>query len=297
MVIIKILNKIRSFFLRPLLIYKFSKITDNYDNLISTIVFSKDRPIQLDAFLKSLNHYFKGEKEILVLYNYSSLEYKKAYEEVFYRNNITYIINEQEYFTFKEAVIYSLKKVKSERIIFFVDDIIVTDFFSTNDFLNINLKKSIFSLRLGSNLSYSYVVKKYMNLPKFSKENGFLIWNWNKSHLDWAYPISLDGNLFLKSEIIILLDKIHFKSPNTLEDSMQILKSYFGKRKGICFETSKLFNNPCNKVQNDNNNFHGNLHQNLLLQYWNEGKRIDSLSYFKYNNTSVHEEVEFKLIK
>ena len=163
MLIIKILNKLKSFLLRPILIYRLSKITDNYDNLISTIVFSKDRPIQLDAFLKSLNHYFIGEKEILVLYNYSSLEYKKAYEEVFYRNNINYIIDEHEHNTFKGALLYSLKKIKSGRVIFFVDDIIVTDFFSTNDFLNINLKNSIFSLRLGSNLSYSYVVKKYMN--------------------------------------------------------------------------------------------------------------------------------------
>ena len=293
----KFFNKIKSFYIRPILKYRLSKIIDKQDSLISLIVFSKDRPIQLDAFLKSVNYYFQDEKEILILYNYSTDEYKDAYDEVFALNNFNFIVNELDYSNFKEALMYSLNKVTSGRIIFFVDDIIVTDFFSSKDFSHLNLKNTILSLRLGLNLNYSYVVKKSMNLPVFTRDGKFLCWNWNKSELDWAYPLSLDGNLFLKSEIIILLNIINFKSPNTLEDSMQILKKYFGKRRGICFESSKLFNNPCNKVQNDIENYHGELHQDLLLQSWNEGKRIDALAYFKFNNKSVHEEVIFKLIQ
>ena len=48
----------------------------------STIIFSKDRPLQLHGLLKSMDDMLSEPIETVVLYGASSFEYIKAYEEV-----------------------------------------------------------------------------------------------------------------------------------------------------------------------------------------------------------------------
>ena len=291
----KLYQKIYNHLLKFFLIAKINKLENKLENNgISLIVFSKDRPLQLEAFIESCNINFKNYSEMYVIYNYSTEKYKIAYQEIFSNYNTINPVDENVFNNFKTTLINVLNKINTSKFIFFVDDIIFTDYINVNDLLNIDLKKFIFSLRLGLNLNYSYVVKKHMRLPDYIKEKNFIQWNWNQSDYDWAYPLSLDGNLYLVEEFNFIIKHLDFKSPNSLEDSLQILKYYYGKRNGICYENSRLFNNPCNKVQTENNNFHGEIHQDELLKYWQNGLRINTLIYKKYDNKSVHEEVIFK---
>jgi hypothetical protein len=288
---LKVLNKVHNYILQLFLITKLNKVKPAKNNYLSLIVFSKDRPLQLQAFIESCDIFFKNYDRLYLVYNYSDKDYKSAYDQIVIKYDKIIAIDENKYSSFKTALSFVLNSLSTQKFMFFVDDIMFTDYINASNFANVDLKNAIISLRLGLNLNYSYVVKEKMNLPKFSNTNNFIEWNWNESEYDWAYPLSLDGNMYLVEEFKILIKHLNFKSPNTLEDSLQIIKKYFGKRKGLCFEKSKLFNNPCNKVQSDNNNYHGSLHQDDLLKLWQEGFRINPLNYQNYNNISVHEEV------
>ncbi len=149
---------------------------------------------------------------------------------------------------------------------------------------------------MGTHLNYSYVVNKLQNLPEIMIKNDFVIWDWNKGELEWGYPLSVDGHLFGKDEIEVLASMLSYTSPNSFEEALHVFKNVFSSRIGMSYSKALIFNNPCNKVQKDVENFHGEMHQDILLKYWNEGKQINYKAFYGYINKSVHEEVNISLI-
>lgn len=260
--------------------------------LVACIIFSKDRPLQLFALLKSLKMFSSGMGSIKVIYNAENQEYEKAYQEVF----SSFVDDGLELYSdssgFKRKLSEILNGLNEKKIMFLVDDIICTKSFDLNQFDHINLRENIVSLRLGERINYCYMQDSEQSLPiDFEVENDFGSWTWGKGKLDWSYPLSVDGHLFAVDEMATMIEGISFKAPNTFEEKLQKYKTLFLKRKGICYREPVLFNNPCNMVQSeitDNNS--GELNPRDLLLKWQEGLEID-LSLFKgYKNKGVHEE-------
>ena len=102
----------------------------------------------------------------------------------------------------------------------------------------------------------------------------------------------MDGNLFSTAEIATLARHTVFDSPNTFENGLQEFNDLFACRLGVCFRKSRLVNIPCNKVQADNANTHGQLHQADLLRRWQDGYRIDHASLAGLSNVSAHQEID-----
>lgn len=115
--------------------------------------------------------------------------------------------------------------------------------------------------------------------------------------LDWNYPLSVDGHFFLKSEILALCKAIEFDSPNLFEEQLQHFRGHFEERLGICYPKSRLVNIPYNKVQTDNSNLHGDVHQDDMLAMWETGQAIDFRSYYGVMNESAHQEMPLRLQK
>ena len=262
---------------------------------ITCIVFSMDRAMQLDALIGSFLKLKKGNCQIIVLYRTTTTRHEQAYQEVFkfYGNAVTGIKHQSKH-DFKGKLLSIFETLSAGRIFFLVDDIIFTEEVDMAFLEGIDTRNVVFSLRMGINLDFSYVVNKIQVLPQFEQKDDFIHWEWNKSELDWAYPLSMDGHLFSKQEMEILVKNLDYSSPNSLEDAMQVFKDIFSSRLGMSYKKARIFNNPCNKVQKEIDNFHGNIHQDTLLNYWEAGKRIKYQEYYGYVNKSVHEEVAFK---
>jgi hypothetical protein len=93
---------------------------------------------------------------------------------------------------------------------------------------------------------------------------------------DWCYPLSLDGTIFFRKEIEMMVSKLIFNSPNSLESQMQLYKDLFLCRKGVCFSKAKYVNIPCNVVQKEFNNLSNDSYSvEQLLNYFLNGKRIN----------------------
>lgn len=268
-------------------------------NSFEFIIFSKDRPLQLNLLLESLFHNVEGLYKIKILYSASDDSFKHAYTELkeFHCQN-EFLTFFKEEISFKHSLVNVFKMVESRNVFFLVDDIIFKEKIDLSSLININKAKYVFSLRNGLNLNFSYVVQKEQPVPNYVKYNTELItWNINESILDWAYPLSVDGHLFSYQEVFFWVNYLEYSAPNTFEMKIQFFNFLYKRKKGLCFEKSIIFNNPCNKVQSEVNNLHGTIHQDKLLEFWNLGLKIDYNLLKNYLNCSVHEEVQFKLIQ
>jgi hypothetical protein len=122
-----------------------------------------------------------------------------------------------------------------------------------------------------------------------------LAWLWKYGELDWKYPLSLDGHIFKRMEILALLKTLDFDSPNRLEEKLQKFQAVFSWRLGVCYAKSRLVNIPYNRVNTDIKNRHGSVHQENMLRIWNKGYRIDRKSYYGIVNESAHQEFPLHL--
>jgi hypothetical protein len=290
--------KIDEYYQKKIDLY-FNLLKSNYSQInedIVAIVFSMDRALQLDALLRSFLLNKNGDCKLIVLYKASDDRHRKAYLDLLgiYGNEFSFI---EQNNSFKLSLLSILKSLNQDKLFFLVDDIVITENIDFNLLSKTDTTKEIFSLRMGLNLNYSYVVKKQQELPAFNIESDeYLTWNWRNGNYDWGYPLSVDGHVFSKNEILLLAEFFEYNAPNSFESVLQEELSLFSHKVGRSYMKSRIVNNPCNKVQNEVSNFHGSLHQDDLLKIWNAGMQID-ISYFQgIVNKSVHEEIPLNFI-
>lgn len=258
--------------------------------MINIIIFSKDRASQLDMFLRSMECYFKeySDNKISILYTYSNDFFKKGYDILLEKYpEINFLLEK----SFKKDML-SLIVEENKYSVFFVDDIIWKSNFTVycNDFATFEKDIDIltFSLRLHPNLTYCYTA----NINMIPLKNN--IWKWEKCLGDYCYPMSLDGHFFRTKEIFTLLKNLNYKNPNQLEAQMAC--NPLQNQKMICCEKSSIFNNPCNKVQTNNYNKHGNITANYINQEFLKGKLLDFKIYENLDNESCHKEMPIVFI-
>jgi hypothetical protein len=264
------------------------------ENSLGCIVFSMDRALQLDCLLRSLFFNQQGECTIAVIYKASSDEHQKAYQDVIKRfeNQVQFF---EEGVGFKPTLLDALDQINTGKLFFLVDDIIFTEKVNFDMLSKIDSSRYIFSLRMGNHLNYSYVVDKAQKLPQFiDKDDEFLYWDWSDSEHDWAYPLSVDGHIFGVEEIRVLAVHFDYKGPNSFEGILQKEKVFFSKRLGMSYKKARILNNPCNKVQTEVKNLHGDMHQDDLLKIWDSGQEINVEVFQGYINKSVHEDIIFE---
>jgi hypothetical protein len=265
------------------------------------VVFSKDRPMQLHALLTSFRAASRESYGITVLYHASSEDFWNSYNEcmqIFSRFHEIRFVRQRSESSFQSDLYGILEEHNESRVGFLVDDIVFIREFDLRAFDNLDLRTCIPSLRLGRNIGYSYTTKKKFLLPStMTTQSGLLSWRWQGSDGDWAYPLSLDGNIFLRSEIIPILKRLHCTSPNTLEAQMQQYNDVYLKRYGACFERPRLINIASNVVQKDYPNRHGNISAEFLLKKWKEGKAIDVQELSEIDADSVHIEHQFSFLQ
>lgn len=249
---------------------------------IISVVFSKDRAMQLDAFLRSYFENVQNASPVKAIYKASDLSHKSSYEELknIYKDKPVAFIEEVN---FREQLITLLDNEKAGRVIFYVDDMLFTRKIDYNVLKEIDPLKDIVALSRGKDLVYSTVLAKKLEVPTLkSLGNGLYRFRWNeiKEFSDWTYPVGVSGYMFSTKEILEMMKAIAFKAPNSLEGNLQVFNPYFMNRGGICFEEVVC---PCihaNITQTEGyNNILGDYSLEDLLTLWNEGKRINYKEY------------------
>ena len=267
------------------------------------IVFSKNRAFQLHALLTTYYGKVASPVPLYVLYQTTNLSHQKAYEEInslFSNHQISFIKQDNNY-SFRKNLLSLLDSLTAEKVFFLVDDILFIEDFDIKDFVKFDTDKFVPTLRMGLNLKKCYTVQKEQPLPGLIADviddKDKIVWKWNQGVYDWSYPVSLDGHFFSTQEITTMIQLLDFSAPNTLEDQLQKFRRFFSFRLGVAYKKSKTVNIPCNKVQEENKNLCGDIHQDFLLEQWQKGYQMDYQQLYGFNNTSAHQEINFNFIK
>ena len=272
---------------------------------VAGIVFSMDRALQLDALLGSYRDNTINSPKLRVIYRATSERHQRSYEAMFelYSDVVSEWLRQDSRDLFRSMVIQTLRGCSSSRVFFLVDDDLFIEKTDINRIAEYATSFAVPSLRMGKNLNRSYTVQR--NQPKpilltcddLGGSSSVLLhsWCWGNGILDWGYPLSLDGNIFLRDEILSMALAVSFDSPNTFENALQIFTPTYRWRAGVCYKKSRLLNIPYNRVQSDYDNIHGDVHQDDMLEMWERGRRINRSLYYGVNNVSAHQEFPLHL--
>lgn len=259
------------------------------------IVFSFDRPLQLYAFLESIERYVKNIGDIHVIYRSSEERYDRAYRDVFNRFKSVLPIKQGDNpnADFKSLLLKSLSQTIQRYVLFAVDDIVVQDYIDLGACISLMRQNEAygFYLRLGSNISYCYTLNIPQLVPPLTVVgDGVYAWHFNQAEYDWAYPHTVDMTIYRKREIKNDLAVMDYKAPNSCEGKWASRGYLVKDRKGLCYERSKIVNLPLNKVQTEwvVNRDENSISPLELLELFEQGLKMDIAPLAAMNNNAPH---------
>lgn len=266
------------------------------------IVFSFNRPVQLHATLASYFRHTKSPAPLIIQYRATLPGAVAIYKELktLYKKMPVKWVEES---TCRATLLQILGSLKTPKMFFLVDDDIFIRPYDMKQFSSINPLEFVPTLRLHPKLSRSYTMKVAVPAPKLNPSTavkGMLQWTWGDARIEWDYPYSVEGHLFDTAEIYMMTLASPFKAPNTYEGVLHGFAEVARHRPGLCYPEAKLFNNPCNKVQVENNNHAGesiNLSPEFFLAKWKDGYEIDVSALDNFQTISPHQEIPFTFKK
>ena len=293
---------------------------------LRTIIFSKDRPLQLHGTLESfrLRCLESATVAVSVIYRATSPEYINGYERLkkefstklgiewieetdFKKNLLDQLVDSEGRKTGLIGRIFRRKvEPKHSYVLFLVDDNLFVQDFSVETTLT-TLEKTPdsigFSLRVGKNTHYCYSNSCKQAFPVFiNAAEGVLSFHWPGCEGDFGYPIEVSSSVYRTKDLLGLLKNLPYSNPNRLEQALSVSSRLFARKqpKLLCFEQSVAFCAPLNKVQNILNNRAGSTDEyssEALKQLFLNGCRIDVEKLNGFIPDAAHQEIELPLIK
>lgn len=266
------------------------------------IIFSKDRPLQLDACLRSLRMHCSDIEalSIHVIVLATTPTMGAAYDELIAATPWATFHPQRDF----EADVRALLG-ECDHVLFVVDDTIFVRPISVAEMVSVlddDPSAIGVSLRLGANTTYCYPTAREQRVPEFElvAPTGpwWKCWLWSDADGDFGYPLELSSSLYRANEILSLLSGQRFANPNLLEAVLaSAAGTHFvtlGSPRLLCAPLSLAFSNPCNKVQSTFCNRSGSveaLSPEALLGVWQRGGRVDVGAYAGHTPHACHEEV------
>ena len=198
---------------------------------------------------------------------------------------------------------YLFESLGGEYLLFLVDDNIFVRDFSLGRLvwaLEEHPDALGVSLRLGTNIAYSYSNDRPLVFPEFIYLlNGMLKFNWVTSDGEFAYPLEISSSVFRAIDIVPLIAGLQFRNPNDLELQMANYAVRFGDKLPFLLSArqSLTFCNPINVVQTVVPNRSGQVFGfsgEHLAQLFDRGYRIQVEEYCGFVPESCHQEVELQ---
>jgi hypothetical protein len=265
------------------------------------LVFSKDRPLQLDALLRSFALHCGDLRlaRVRVLYTTSDPKLDPLYEHVARENGWAQFIRERD---FHADLLTHIRP--SDFLLFLVDDTLFVRDFSLAEIISALAQESAavgFSLRLGRNTTYCYSLDRAQSPPEFVPVRGQILkYKWPGADSDFGYPLEVSSSVYRTNDLAPLLARGEFTNPNSLEGWLATQFAYFDLQPWLlCFEQSIAFSAPMNKVQSVNSNRAGTdpaCAADALSRRFSEGQRVDVAALSGFVPRACHQELELKII-
>ena len=274
--------------------------------LITSIIFSKDRPAQLDLCLNSIKKNFPDSKHNVVIYN-NSPDFADSYRTV-QKEHSDVLFWPQGPSLFKDTYA-AIASAKYDHVCFFTDDDICFAEVPSIPYEAIFTESYVtcVSLRLGLNIcqrshegdvSSDKVGEHYINGDIISwPRTSYLYGSY------WSYSLSVDGHIFRKEDMTNMIDELCYlesrykwgHTPNVLESELQRFWTT-SPNFMIAPKSSVVVNSPNNRVQESHpENRAGDSHaadSYFLLGKYLSGQRI-KLEYLNFDNIKCpHTEID-----
>lgn len=259
---------------------------------VSCLVFSKDRPMQLDACLRSILRHAPYRGSLTVLYRASTERFRRGYEQLETDSRVLLVEQSRD---FRANVLDAIGGA-GELLVFHTDDDL---FFRTPPRAPVLPDGcAAFSLRLGENTTYCYPFARDQAVPAGERAQDLFAWDWSQAELDFAYPMSLDGHVFDTDLLRSLVRGARFRDPNELERELH-LRRHRAPRYLASFDRSCVVAVPVNVVTESASNRSGGspeLDAAALNDRFLNGERIDLDSLDFTSVRAAHQEIPLAFV-
>jgi hypothetical protein len=293
---------------------------------VLTVIFSKDRPLQLQATLASfaLQCQEAVRTPIAVLYCASSDDFAAGYaqlrEEFLGRLAITWVeerdfkkdlvgllqggLSPSRRQRLLQRLLLAPREPSHDNLLFLVDDNIFVRSFSLEAICQaLQQEPQVigFSLRVGRNTTRCYSMDIPQPLPDFRAATHGLRFRWMGQVGDFGYPLEVSSSVYRSADLIGMLRSLPYTNPNRLEQVLSASARLFSVTKPdlLCFEQSVAFCVPINKVQTILNNRAGELAAHSaeeLNRCFLNGLRVDVAALDSFVPIAAHQELDLPMI-
>lgn len=175
--------------------------------MLSVICFSKDRPMQLQAYLDSLQHFGAVEPGAISVLAASSSGID--YDLVKQRATAVRWIDER---SFRDDLLSAVEQA-GPYILFGCDDVVFKHYFDPNEAIALLQRApEVFgvSLRMGANVDF---------VPRLHVDGALVSWAWREARGEyWRYPWEVSATIYRRDTVLALLrDRADLTNPNRLE--------------------------------------------------------------------------------
>lgn len=265
---------------------------------LHVIVFSKDRPLQLDATLRSLRATCAAPDavQVKVIHVASTPRLAELYARVAAENPWAELVPERG---FRETLLAAARG--AGLLGFVVDDCLFVrpwDPAPIAAVLASHAEVIGASLRLGRNTAHCYMLDRPQRVPPLLPlGGGLLALEWPVAEHDFGYPLELSSSLYRASDLVPLLERLPYRNPNELELALAtVAREAFATTRPVllCPERSAAFCAPLNVVQTTFANRNGARPEHspeALADRYERGERIDVDALRGYTPRACHEEL------
>lgn len=259
--------------------------------MLRTVIFSKDRPAQLDLLLRSIQRFVSipGWRPKVLL---------RATEDCYAAGYETVRADHPEAFYVEETILrYDVQALtlgtSAKYLQFLMDDDVFVRPFSLDDpeFAQYVSDPEIVGLvlRMSRSMDYCYTQNIVVTPPEFAEDG---TWDWRGRFDDWGYPYSVDGSIWTMARVEQVLKRGNYESLNALEPALlQAMRS----PRALCYDKTRLVGIPHNSVQDA---FKQNRHEGgdnaSLNERFLAGERIAIEPFVGMDPPSPHVDVDYQ---
>jgi hypothetical protein len=271
--------------------------------MISSTIFSMNRPCQLDLTIRTITKKLPWVKNISVVYRATEQQYIDGYNLLIerlksIRTDITFI----QQGDFRTDLINIFESNTSPYILCFNDDdVVLREALYMDEILeefNSNPMITSFSLRLSDSLTNAYYYDYPVTpQPDFIGNNDkYLLWDWTKSQGDWGYPHACCTTIFKRKQWGEFLER-GFSNPPTFEGYVTCYMTSPDAPYSICHKDQVAISTPMNRISGGNMcNMSGLYTIEKLNEYYLNGQMINDEVIYGIKPNTPHFEVEFEFV-
>jgi hypothetical protein len=275
------------------------------------LAFSRDRPLQLDGALRSLDRHCRDVERLrlTVLYRATTRAQRSAYRALAREHASRPWLMLLAESDFERDVKAVLRDAPPEAVVLLVvDDALVVRPFelgTASRLLAADPALLAVSLRLGRNTTFTHPLGRAVAAPPLGSIEGdgddeVLSAEWVAAEGDFGYPFDLSCSVYRAGDLVGAVDRLSFDSPNVLEHLLWERRDAFAADapRLALFARARGLSVPLNRIQSVSPNptsGHSRHGPSALLGAYRRGWRVDVRAYDGLSPPTCHFEAELLL--